>query len=339
MCLFVSIQGHFINGSKEGRGCFYFSDGSTLSGSFKQDALEGEGVYTYSDGSQMTAWYREGVLDGKFTEVDANGVVTAEGHHVQDKRNGFIQLFEEDGSMLMGVVDNDGCLSGDDIVYVYPDKRTAIIGLFNNAVLVKGRYAWLTTLLDVPASSLPKLELNEDIAESVVFDRSNHDHLSSQPVLQDAYEQERVHVRLSLIPNGGEGLFAQRCLSEGEIVSFYNGIRLSHVEVDGRDWSENSNTISLDDETVLDIPLKYSSVDKYCATLGHKANHSQTPNCEYLPFLHPRYGDIKCIATLRDIKAGEELTCDYGYTHKSVTTGLDDLPDWYMKGRENQRKM
>jgi hypothetical protein len=40
-----------------------------------------------------------------------------------------------------------------------------------------------------------------------------------------------------------------------------------------RDWKENDNTISLDDEEVLDVPASLSSVSTYCASLGHKANH------------------------------------------------------------------
>lgn len=52
-------------------------------------------------------------------------------------------------------------------------------------------------------------------------------------------------------------------------------------QVDGRDWALNGNTLSLDEETVIDVPAPYSHVSKYCASLGHKANHSFTPNCIY----------------------------------------------------------
>lgn len=41
------------------------------------------------------------------------------------------------------------------------------------------------------------------------------------------------------------------------------------------------DTLSLDGETVIDVPEPYNHVSKYCASLGHKANHSFTPNCIY----------------------------------------------------------
>ena len=40
-----------------------------------------------------------------------------------------------------------------------------------------------------------------------------------------------------------------------------------------RDWKENDNTISLDEEVVIDVPPFLSSLSTYCSTLAHKANH------------------------------------------------------------------
>lgn len=54
-------------------------------------------------------------------------------------------------------------------------------------------------------------------------------------------------------------------------------------QVDSRDWALNGNTISLDDDTVIDVPPPFDAVKRYCASLGHKANHSFTPNCRYDP--------------------------------------------------------
>lgn len=286
-------------------------------------------MYTYSDGSQMIAKYKGGFLNGEFTERNAGGEVTAVGCHVEDKRSGFLQVFEENGNVLMGDVDDCGQLSGENIAYVYPDKCTTLVGKFHEGTLVEARYGTLKGALPLRLTRLPDIQLNPHFLIPVIFDQSTHDVLSCQPLIPDAYEQERVCVRPSLIPKAGEGLFARRELGEGEVVSFYNGLRLSHTEVDEREWSLNCNTISLDDSTVLDVPPEYSSTSNYCATLAHKANHSSSPNCQYTEYSHPRFGEIKCICTLRAVEADEELTCNYGYSHKSVTTGLDDLPGWF----------
>lgn len=63
------------------------------------------------------------------------------------------------------------------------------------------------------------------------------------------------------------------------IYSFFS----NHHQVDSRDWALNGNTISLDEDTVIDVPQPFDAVKRYCASLGHKANHSFTPNCRYDP--------------------------------------------------------
>ena len=179
---------------------------------------------------------------------------------------------------------------------------------------------------------------------SVREDFSTHRVICRRPLLRDAYESLRVYVAASR--GKGEGLFAKIALASGEVAAFYNGqrcsqnkrmrgsgfasdaaagIRLTHEVVDGRDWAENSNTISLDDETVLDVPGEYSRCDAYCATLGHKANHSSTPNACYDVFDHPLYGVIKCVRALQDIPPAHEITVDYGFD------GAHGFPDWWQQ--------
>jgi len=63
----------------------------------------------------------------------------------------------------------------------------------------------------------------------------------------------------------------------------------------------------------MNIPEEFVSLKNYCATLGHKMNHSFTPNCYEWFFDHPRFGVIPCEKATRFIKAGEELFLDYEY--------------------------
>jgi [histone H3]-lysine4 N-methyltransferase len=117
-------------------------------------------------------------------------------------------------------------------------------------------------------------------------------------------------------------------------VSFYNGVRLTPAEVDGRDWALNGNAITLGDDCVLDVPPPYDGTDHYCATLGHKANHAFANNAEYEIYEHPRFGLIKCLRTRRAVAAGEELTVAYGYDDAllgqlPLDSPLLEAPDWY----------
>lgn len=319
------FEGNFQHGIKEGRGCFYFSDGSTLSGVYRSDLLEGVAVYTYPGGRYLEAEYRGGDLNGKFSECTPDGVIISRGRHKNNMRVGCLQVYDEFGGCVMGEV-KDGVLTGDNIAYVYPDKRTALVGNFDNGELVNAKVAKLQTEIEVFP---PIFKFRTDHSVEIRYDRSSHDCISRQPLVPDPYEQDRVFIAESATPNAGEGLFAKVDLEENETASFYNGVRLTHKEVDARDWALNGNTISLDEDTVIDVPQEYSSTDTYCASLGHKANHSPSPNCRYAPFLHPRFGPIKCVQTLRRVKAGEELTCDYGYEHKLPGTDVDDLPSWF----------
>lgn len=61
----------------------------------------------------------------------------------------------------------------------------------------------------------------------------------------------------------------------------FNSIFLFFPQVDSRDWTLNGNTISLDKDTVIDVPQPFVNTKRYCASLGHKANHSFIPNCKY----------------------------------------------------------
>ena len=43
----------------------------------------------------------------------------------------------------------------------------------------------------------------------------------------------------------------------------------------------------VDGEERLDIPPCYRSTEQYRASLGHKCNHSFSPNCYFSQYLHP----------------------------------------------------
>ena len=88
-----------------------------------------------------------------------------------------------------------------------------------------------------------------------------------------------------------------------------------------------SYLIALDREHDLDMPPEIGrNVSLYQATLGHKVNHWFEPNCYFGWAVHPRFGRIRSIVTLREVKGGEELTVDYGYSLGDRTT-----PGWYSR--------
>uniref|UniRef100_F6YBN1 SET domain containing 7, histone lysine methyltransferase n=2 Tax=Monodelphis domestica TaxID=13616 RepID=F6YBN1_MONDO len=214
-------------------------------------------------------------------------------------------------------------MTGDKIAYVYPDGRTTIYGKFIDGELIEGKLATMSVEEGKPYFELiPGSSLYH-------FDKSTPSCISTNPLLPDPYESERVYVADSHIPSAGEGLFSKVAVGPNTVISFYNGIRITHQEVDDRDWDLNGNTLSLDDETVIDVPEPYNHTSKYCASLGHKANHSFTPNCIYDVFAHPRFGPIKCIRTKQAVERDEELTVAYGYDHNPPGKSMPEAPEWY----------
>ena len=110
----------------------------------------------------------------------------------------------------------------------------------------------------------------------------------------------------------------------------------------GGDWERPTPyKMWLDETQDIDIPEPMTSKASYSATLGHKvyiflktsgwfsANfvtnhgsvrydvfsqvcHSFSPNSETDLFCHPRFGMIRCIATTKAVRAGQEITINYG---------------------------
>lgn len=316
-------DGDFVHGVREGNGEMKFTDGSTCRGAFKAGLPHGWCEY-FDPGDETTTRgnYVAGELHGAAEQRDKAGRLVFRGHFKHDVCTGVAEEIDEHGGRVIGPVDEAGELTGDELVYVF----------------VSGNYGMLSEPLAAVNSpdnrdGMPDCEvalptfIPSDVVPTIVYrDVSTRETLCRQPLVPDLYETQRVEVRCSTIDPSMQGLFARSRIPAGELCSWYNGVRCTHEEVDDRDWALNQATITLDAETVLDVPEEYNSTDKFCACLGHKANHSVPNNAKYDVFDHPRFGQIKAIRSVRDIDPGEEVCCDYGYKGDP-----EDLPRWYVE--------
>ncbi|CAH1247539.1 SETD7 [Branchiostoma lanceolatum] len=318
------FEGHLDHGAKSGKGCFHFYDGSKLEGVFDGGMLQGKGLYTYEDGSVLKGIYVDGELNGPAEEFNSEGQLTFRGQYSNGVKCGFCWIYSADGGCICGDVNDEGEMSGKDIAYIYPDMKLALIGSFVDGEMVKGKLAEVVGI----DQDRPQFKM---VSDGGIFkcDVSTSNSISSDLQLPDPYEQQMVYVGASTIQGASEGLFMKVPVKEDKVVAFYNGLRLTHAEVDARDWSKNGNTISLDEEIVIDVPPPFDDTKHYCASLGHKVNHSFSPNSKYDLFQHPRFGFIKCIRTMKPVSADEELTVEYGYDHHGCGVDNPDAPDWY----------
>lgn len=123
-------------------------------------------------------------------------------------------------------------------------------------------------------------------------------------------KKKKIEARLSQIH--GNGIFATEKISKEERVIRYRGKLRSHDDVDGQygDLDEDGHTFlfTLNDDYVIDANVK--------GNVARWINHSCDPNCEATIEEHEsnRRKDKVFIEAIREIKAGEELTYNYGIT-------------------------
>ncbi len=111
----------------------------------------------------------------------------------------------------------------------------------------------------------------------------------------------------------GNGMFAVAPIKKGERLIEYKGERRTHAQVDrdsgGDVESGHTFMFTLNDQYVIDGARGGNS--------ARWINHSCSPNCEALIEEYDgsdRRKDKVVIEALRNIKAGEELTYNYGIT-------------------------
>ncbi len=109
----------------------------------------------------------------------------------------------------------------------------------------------------------------------------------------------------------GNGVFATAAIAKGERIIRYKGELRTHDEVDADygDIEEDGHTFlfTLNDHYVIDANIK--------GGVARWINHSCDPNCEAVVEEDDKgrpHKDKVFIEAIRDIRAGEELTYNYG---------------------------
>ncbi len=241
-------------------------------------------------------------------------------------RNGVSWEFKAGGGAVVGTVDLSGELTGDEIMYIYPDMHTIILGKFEDGVLVTGHESRLDKVstddygLATPVPMQPRVT-----KVPFVYEVSNKTHITrteGSRHLRDPYEAQYIEVRMSHLPSAGRGVFLKRPAKAGTIVGFYNGVRMSNFESKIR-RADRTSSYRMDNDwaepnQVLNIPEGLREPHEYNATLGHFVNHAKKANAWYAMIDHPRFGPIRSLVTLANLKTGTEILCDYGYVEKKL---------------------
>jgi len=286
-----------LKGRKQGRGVEKQEDWEIWA-NFVNNKPHGKVELRFTDDqSYAYSTMIKGKLHGHYELYNAKGVKVFECEYVNGIKHGIGYEILKGECMIKGTWQNNE-FEGKDNTFLYPDG-TYIQGEWVEGMLMTGAYY-------TPGGKKIK---NVKIDEVTREEMPEHKHDI------DPYEKKTVIVKSA--GKMGEGLYAKRDIWKGTLVSLYSGVLVPHYVVDRRRWEFNDNTIECDEKLSLDVPKPYHLTKNYSASLGHKANHSFEPNSLYTYLDHPKFGDIMSVIATKDIKKGEEILVNYGYSKHS----------------------
>ena len=248
---------------------------------------------------------------------------------------------------LYGVVDQHGQFTGHDIAFIYPDFLTGLRGSFVDGVLQN--VAAVNVVAERCNNGVKELKFEHSAYEKGTIwekEETNVTYIGKNRQVMDPYERKSVYVKESSNPSAKEGLFAKRKFVQGDIVSYYGGLKLFVKDKNFDNMTSGEITeacachLSLGiyapaswgfpRKLLLDVPEKYRSLVEYRTTLGHKANHSFKNNAEYTAVDHPVLGGIACLVATTEIDVDEEVFAHYRYGN------IDRVPvQWYVDEYNN----
>ncbi|MBD1161630.1 SET domain-containing protein-lysine N-methyltransferase [Pelagibacterales bacterium SAG-MED15] len=111
-------------------------------------------------------------------------------------------------------------------------------------------------------------------------------------------------IKKSNIDNKGRGLYAAKNIKAGTKIINYKGKIVTNKEVDESDKYDNGKPIYL-----FTLNKRYTLDGDFSWNTAGLINHSCNPNSEY-----DGKGLKIWIMAMKDIKKGEEITADYGFS-------------------------
>ena len=110
----------------------------------------------------------------------------------------------------------------------------------------------------------------------------------------------KIRVRVGPSRIAGQGLFAGQDIKQGTKIIRYIGEKITHEESERRLAAGNAYIIGLNECYVIDGDIPKNT--------ARYINHSCAPNCHT-----EQFGNTIWIVAIKDMRAGEELTNNYGY--------------------------
>ena len=125
------------------------------------------------------------------------------------------------------------CL-GDDIIYVYPDMETVLVGRFEGGSMKGARKSKI--IAERCNKGIKEIKVAKPKVKSpfLSYDRPNTIRVGANPTVIDPFEQKNVYLRTGKF---GDYIVAKKNFSEGDLIMFYTG--LMHNKTESRFFSPN----------------------------------------------------------------------------------------------------
>ena len=301
-----------FQGDLNGHGYFTCANDDYFEGQFNGSVRDRYGHLTKprEAGRYTVGTWKNGLLDGVIDMEIERGWIrcaykngckhglerTYDGPYANAENLRRVALFKEDkvvgqvwqclpgGAYMLGTIDPDTEeYDGKIVTYLFPDCKMAIIGRFTNGTFISG-YMHTIDSIEI-GHGIPTIHVcPEPLGSLIRRDFATNSIIGKYPLHPDLWESDLVEVKNSFCgPSAGQGLFLKRDVQKGQIVALFNGLRYLSSRNNCQDDTPDQNydyRIRLNGDYDIDIPPQYTSLDNYCATLGHKANHSFSPNAK-----------------------------------------------------------
>ena len=147
------------------------------------------------------------------------------GHFQNGQAVGHFWLGLVNNGFIHGMVDENGQVTGDDLVFIYPDGNTALKGRFENTYMKNARNVEVKDYGCDDRGLLIATEFTEPLSDYEFFyDPCTNESWGARNSkdIQDPFELKNVNLSMSSVPNSGEGVFARRDLPKLKPASFYS---------------------------------------------------------------------------------------------------------------------
>jgi len=233
------------------------------------------------------------------------------------------RMLEENGYLVANNLE----MTGPDVLYIYPGFQMGLFGQFENGKMVDATPVFIEGFqcedgMMKPTWKFMPHQNHFSYDPAAGTNSSDSNFLSSNPLLKDPLEDYWVEFQESTIKGAGDGVFLKRDAPKNTIVAFFNGI---HISLDDTLRNEKMKQSvhkmwnDWDSDAMVYIPKNYININAYNASSGHKINHNSDYNVDAGYIDHPRFGKIRSIVTTKNLKAGEEIFCEYSNTIDTTT--------------------